>query len=443
MTRRKKTIIEPQVATIEALSHEGRGITTYQDKKVFVHGALVGEEVQYQVTKQHRRYLEGTTQQVLSPAADRVTPKCEHYAYCGGCSLQHMGQAQQLQFKQQTLLQQLKHFGGITPDEILKPIIGDHYGYRRKARLGVRYLEKTDEVLVGFHERNGRYLARLNSCEILHPSVGQLITPLRELIKNMAAKKSIAQIEVAIGDAQTVLMFRHLVDLTENDLATLKQFAADHNVTIYLQPNPPAKISLLAPDNASSLYYRLDHYDVTVDFEPGDFIQVNFSINQRMVQAALTLLDLKPTDKVLDLFCGLGNFSLALARKAQSVIGVEGDERMVQSAKNNALQNKLSNAQFFTANLQDPNLEASWLKAEYDKILLDPPRTGAFDIISKIVKLGASKIVYVSCNPATLARDAGELIKFGYKLSQVGIIDMFPQTAHVETIALFQRVSDL
>lgn len=442
-------------AHITNLSHEGRGIATIDGRKTFISNALPGEEVKFRHTALQPRYGEGRAEEILIASPERVPPECPHFAICGGCSLQHMEHHAQLELKQNTLLEQLQHFAKTQPDNILPPITGPEYGYRHKARLGVRYVAKKNSVLVGFREQQSRYLTALDSCSVLHPSVGQLITPLRELIGSLVAFEHIAQIEVAIGDTQAALVFRNLVPLIDSDLeklinfskqynqAKLINFSKQYNIELYLQPGGPESVVKIKASHTQGgaetndlLYYTLPDFDLKFWFHPLDFVQINPVINRQMVPAALKLLELKPTDKVLDLFCGLGNFTLPIARTAQHVTGIEGSMTMVKRAQANAAYNQISNTEFHVADLTQATT-ATWVKQRYDKLLLDPARAGAQEIINYISHWQPERIVYVSCNPATLARDAGLLINQGYHLQSAGIIDMFPQTNHVESIALF------
>lgn len=440
----KRTLRNPLAeidVTIHSLSHDGRGIATINGKTTFVHGAMTGETVKCKITRQHRRYNEGIATEIKIAAAERVIAPCLHFGVCGGCSMQHMSMASQVQFKQQTLLEQLKHFGKIEPENILPPITGEAWGYRRKARLGVRYVIKKSKLLVGFREKFSNYLADIQQCLVLYPSVGTRITALAELITSLSQYQHIAQIEVAVSDDATALVFRHLTPLPEIDRIKLYEFGKSTGLHIYLQPNPPEAINKLWPENNNErLTYALPDYNLILQFHPLDFTQVNREINLLMIKQALQLLAPQSEDTILDLFCGLGNFTLPMARYAQQVIGIEGSDTMVKRAEENAQYNQINNAKFYAANLMEPSEQAPWMQRQYDKILLDPPRSGAKEIIVHFSQFSAQKIVYISCNPATLARDAGELAyTHGYKLKQVGVINMFPHTSHVEAIALFEK----
>ena len=429
----------PVTAVIESLNHEGRGVAHVDGKVVFVDGALPGETVRFVYSKRHKRHDDAKVLEVLSASPERVEPRCTHFGICGGCALQHMDASAQLRAKQQVLLDSLRHIGKIEPATVLVPLTGPQWGYRRKARLGVKYLAKKGRLLIGFRERGESVVADLHGCDILHPSIAARIDALNALISALQGFDRITQIEVAVGDAATALVFRNMVALCAADLDRLKSFGIDHSMQIYLQPAGPDSITLLWPERAD-LSYALPTHSVELHFAPNDFTQVNMQINRAMVDRTLELLAPEPDDKVLDLFCGLGNFTLPLARRAREVVGVEGDAGLIRRAQDNARRNGIDNTQFHVADLSGDIGTALWRLTRYDKILLDPPRTGALELLPQIAKLGARRIVYVSCNPATLARDAGLLVHdHGYKLLCAGVMDMFPHTAHVESIALFER----
>tara|TARA_R110000868_G_scaffold144960_3_gene364488 strand:+ start:1768 stop:3096 length:1329 start_codon:yes stop_codon:yes gene_type:complete len=438
--RRNKLPPEPVNTTIQSLSHEGRGIASIDGKTTFIFGALPGEDVEFVYTSKRGSHDEGKTTAVLTAAPERVEPQCPHFTICGGCSLQHLDHGEQIKHKQQVLLDHLRHFGKLTPNEVLEPLTGPAWGYRNKARLGVRYVFKKDSTLVGFRERGSAFLAVIDQCEILNPRVGQLITPLRELIHEFENKREIAQIEVSIGDTDVALVFRNLVELTDDEKTALINFGQQHNIQIFLQPAGPASVYKLYPnDDTNYLTYSLPDFDLTMQFHPMDFTQVNTDINRKMVKRSVDFLQLTKEDTVLDLFCGLGNFTLPIATQAKHVVGVEGSDLMTERAGMNAKANKLSNVEFHAANLMESIDEFEWAKQHYDKILLDPPRSGAEMLVQQIERFNASLIVYVSCNPATLARDAAILAEKGYKLNKAGIMDMFPHTSHVESIAVFSK----
>lgn len=429
-------------------SHDGRGITTIDGIITFIDGALPNEKLVCQITKKHRNYQEAKIIELLTPTEKRITPECAHFGVCGGCSMQHLNIEHQIQFKQATLLEQLARIGKVTPEQILPPLIGSPWGYRRKARLGVRYVTKKGKLFVGFREKMSSLLTPINKCLVLNPAVGNHFPELTTLIESLTQFEKISQIEVTIGDLgpqqfgdDVSLVFRHMADLPTSDLDKLREFGEKNKFRIYLQPNPPASITKLMPnDNLELLSYFLPDYQLEMQFHPLDFIQVNGDMNRKLIPLALQLLDPQPTDTILDLFCGLGNFTLPIARSAKQVVGIEGSKEMVLRAQQNAAKNAIHNTEFYAANLMEPNSSAPWLKKSYEKILLDPPRTGAKEILPYLADLSAKKIVYISCNPATLARDADELIRTaGYKLKVTGMIDMFPHTNHIEAIAVFEK----
>ena len=442
--RRKKRLPEELVEVdISALSNEGRGIAHVDDRTVFIDQALKGERVLFKYTRLTSKIAEGRAVEVLKPSPLRVEPVCSAFEMCGGCSLQHMSSEAQVDLKQSMLLDQLEH-NGVKPDEVIPPLLGPEYGYRHKARLGVRYVHKKETVLVGFRERNSSFITETQRCEVLHPSVGTIISKIADCINRMETKRSIPQIEVAVGDNQTVLVFRHLEALPEKDRALLSDLCQAHSLVCYLQAGKPDDLELLYPQQAETLYYMLpaaSGEELKIEFQPSDFTQVNPDINRRMVTNAIDYLSLKETDTVLDLFSGLGNFALAMARGCGKVVAVEGSLVMVKKARDNADLNGIENVEFFFADLYGDEVAAApWLKQKYDKILLDPPRSGAAEILPSLKKMGASIIVYVSCHPATLARDAAVLVNdLGYKLTKAGIMNMFPHTGHVESIAVFEK----
>jgi len=449
--QRRQRLPEGNIETvIAAMSSEGRGIAHVDERTVFIDQALLGERVLFKYTKLSKNIAEGRVVEVLQPSELRVTPKCAAFDMCGGCSLQHMSSAAQIELKQSMLLDQLAH-NKVTPDVVLEPLLGPEYGYRHKARLGVRYVSKKEKVLVGFRESNSAFLTEMSRCEVLHPSVGEIIEDIANCIDQLEGRRSVAQIEVAVGDNQTVLVFRHLEALSVEDRQILSDFCQKHSLVCYLQAGKPEDLELLYPEHAEALYYLLPDEpsahagqsasSLRIEFQPSDFTQVNPEINKRMVANAIDFLGLSESDKVLDLFSGLGNFALAMARHCQQVTAVEGSLPMVKKARHNAEINNITNADFIFADLySDEVLSAPWLKQQYDKILLDPPRSGAAAILPALKKMQAKIIVYVSCHPATLARDAAVLVnEMGYKLSKAGIMNMFPHTGHVESIAVFEK----
>ena len=430
-----------RTADISGLSHDGRGIALIDKKTTFIEGALPAEKVAYRLMRQHTHFNEGKSISILEPSSERQHPPCRHFGVCGGCNLQHMSMAQQLAFKESVLLDQLNHFGKVKPEAILPALSAETVGYRRKARLGVKFVHKKNKVLVGFREKASRYLADLEQCIVLHPKIGEHLTTFSELIASLEGYQTIPQIEIAVGDDEAALVFRHLNPLSEVDQQKLKQFGEQHHYHIYLQPNPPLPLTHLWPPPPAQdrLAYTLPDHEVQFLFHPLDFTQINLTMNRLMVNQALQLLNLNSQDTLLDLFCGIGNFSLPAARYVRHVTGVEGEADMIERAKMNAHHNGITNTDFYAANLMDTTLQTAWIKP-YDKILLDPPRAGAKEILAYISQLSAKTIVYISCNPATLSRDAGFLVhQSHYQLVQAGIINMFPHTAHIEAMAVFKK----
>lgn len=395
--------------------------------------------MEFTYLKKHSKYDEGQVIKVLQAAADRVEPICPHFGVCGGCSLQHLHPEKQIQYKQNILLEQLLHIGGITPKAVLPPLKSPTSGYRHKARLGVKFVIKKNKVLVGFHELNGRYLADIQSCAVLHPAIGQKISALSDLIAGLAAYQSIPQIEAAIGDAQVALIIRHLQPLAESDIDKIIEFANEHHLEIYLQPGGLNTVAKLYPkDTPSYLWYELAEQQLKMYFHPNDFTQINPSINRQMIQRAIEWLNPNSGETILDLFCGIGNFTLPLARYGHEVVGVEGNASAIQRARENSEFNAMNHVQFHVFDLSTDCKQQSWGQRSYDKILLDPPRTGALDLVKQVGSFHAKAILYISCNPATMARDAKILIEQGYSLTRVCVMDMFPHTSHVESMALFE-----
>jgi 23S rRNA (uracil1939-C5)-methyltransferase len=433
----------PCMTTLEAditgLTHDGRGVTHIAGKAVFVAGALAGERVRLRYAGKHRHYDEAVVEEILHASPDRVEPRCAHFGVCGGCALQHLDPAAQIAAKQRVLLDNFERIGKLQPQNVLPPLTDSPWGYRRKGRLSVKYVDKKGRVLVGFRETNGRYVADIKHCDVLDPAVGGRIEAITALIESLDAKREIPQIEIAAGDDLVALVFRHLQPLSEADTQALTAFAQANGLGVFLQPGGIDSVVPLWPADAA-LSFRLPAYDVELEFRPLDFIQVNRGMNRRMIDHAIALLAPQPTDRVLDLFCGLGNFTLPLARRAAHVTGVEGDAGLVRRAGENARRNRIDNAAFFSADLAADQRAAPWAKGDYELLLLDPPRSGADAILEYLPKRSAQRVVYVSCHPASLARDAAILVeRHGYKLRSAGVMDMFPHTAHVESIALFER----
>ena len=441
MARRRKPLPEtPEPASIETLSHDGRGIARRDGKTTFIDNALPGEEVMFKFTYMRRKFDEGKAVEIVTASPDRVTPPCEHSTLCGGCSLQHMSPAVQVARKEAVLREQLQHFGGLEPEEWLPPLTGPVTGYRSKARLGVKYVEAKGETLVGFREKRNSFIAQLRTCEVLIPDVGHRLSELRTLMHSLESCSRIPQIELAAGDDDVALIIRHLDPLPETDQQALVGFCQNLGWHCYLQPGNESTVHRVWPEEGEQrLYYSHPSAGVELAFHPTDFTQVNAEINRKMVPLALDLLDISPEHTVLDLFCGLGNFTIPAAKRAGKVVGVEVSQAMVERGYENARRNGLENLEFHAWDLSQDVSGQAWARQAYDRILIDPPRTGALEMVKLMPRLGASRIVYVSCNPATLARDAGELMALGYRLKAAGVMDMFPHTTHVESIAVFEK----
>jgi 23S rRNA (uracil1939-C5)-methyltransferase len=434
------TLSEVHEADIVDLSHDGRGIARIDGKAVFVEGALPTERVRLRVIKRRRQMDEAVVLDVLTASADRATPRCMHFGICGGCSLQHLSAAAQLAAKQRELLENLERIGSVQPRRVLEALRGPAWAYRRRARLGVKYVHKKGRVLAGFRERAQPYIADLRRCEILVEPWGDLPRDLAALVETLAIRDRIPQVEMAAGDAAAALVFRVLEPPAEQDLQKLAVFGAQRGLQIFLQTGGLDTVRPLHADYAP-LDYTVDR-DIVIEFGPVDFLQINREVNVSMVDAALNLLEARPTDTVLDLFCGLGNFTLPLARRASRLLGVEGDAALVSKARANALRNGIGNAEFSVENLFEPKTFGAWASARYDLVLLDPPRAGASELLPAMAQWRPRRVVYISCHPGSLARDAGILVHAqGFRLTAAGVMDMFPHTTHVESIAVFESVT--
>jgi 23S rRNA (uracil1939-C5)-methyltransferase len=443
---------------IESLDHDAQGVGhSSEGKVVFVEGALPGERVSAIIHRSKNQWEQGTLQAVLRASSQRVQPACPHFGLhpgaCGGCKMQHLHPMAQLAVKQRVMEDNLWHLGKVKPEQILRPIQGPDWGYRYRARLSVRWVQKKGEVLVGFHERKSRYVADMQACPVLPPQVSAMLLPLRALLGGMQARSTCPQIELAGGDRTTALVLRHLEPLSPSDLQALRDFAIQHGVEWWLQPKGPDTAHRL--DNAASdLFYALPEFGIQLPFKPTDFTQVNPRINRVLVQQALQLLDVQGNERVIDWFCGLGNFTLPLATQAAEVLGVEGSAALVQRAHDNlGLQKtRLAPTRFVARNLFEMTAPALVQDGVADKWLMDPPREGAFALSKALADAiqnpaehpgwqPPQRIVYVSCNPATLARDAGLLVNVaGYRCTAAGVVNMFPHTAHVESMAVFDRM---
>ncbi len=426
---------------IESLDHEGRGVAHVEGKVIFIEGALPGEEVVYSSYKKKPSYEQAQVVSILRPSPQRTEPRCTHFGVCGGCSMQHLEARAQVAAKQRVLEDNLAHIGKVQAEEILPAIHGPTWGYRHRARLSVRYVQKKGRVLVGFHERRSSFVADMHSCAILPPRISALIEPLRELVDRLSIRERLPQIEIAVGEEVDVLVLRILEPLTGNDEALLRAFADRHGIQFFLQPKGPETAHPFHPLDAPELSYTLPEFDVVMPFHPTEFTQVNPQINRVLVRRALRLLDPRPGERIADLFCGLGNFTLPIARRGATVLGVEGSPTLVRRAQANAARNGLSGRTAFqAANLFEATEESLGRLGHFDKMLIDPPRDGAVEVVKALGRGGPQRIVYVSCSPATLARDAAVLVHAqGYRLRAAGVVNMFPHTAHVESIALFER----
>lgn len=428
------------VATIESLSHDSRGVARIQGKTAFIEDALPGEQVRFRYHNKHKNYDTGGTLEVLQASPDRVSPPCPYFGTCGGCNLQHLRPEAQIAAKQQVLEGNLKHLGKVEPETWLAPLTGPAWGYRRRARPGVRLVPSKGGVLVGFRARRQNHITHLDSCMVLEPKISGLLPELRELISRLSCANRIPQVEIAVGDNASALVFRHLVPLNDQDRKLLCDFGERHTLQIFVQPGNPDTATALWPESPEALYYRLPEHNVEIRFRPTDFVQVNFDVNRKMINQAIALLDLQGDEQVLDLFCGLGNFSLPLARRAKHVLGIEAEPGLVEGARSNATLNGIDNVTFMAADLYLAGKPTPWGDYRADKVLLDPPRSGAAEVLKHFSEPYPQRLVYVSCYPATLARDSEYLVHtLGYRLAAAGVMDMFPQTSHVESMALFVR----
>ena len=439
MARSRTKINREFELDITDLLHDGRGVGRLDGKAVFVTGALPGETVRVRQTGRNRNFDEGETIEVLKASPDRVQPRCPHFGVCAGCVLQHLDQHKQIAAKQHVLEENLARIGHVQPGRMLEPLVDAAWGYRRKGRFSVRFVEKKDRIVIGFRELNPRFVAELTQCHTILPELGMRIPELAALVESLDGKRSIPQIEFIAGDGPVALVFRHLEPLGDADVGRLREFAKSSGFAVLLQPGGVDSVISLWPEQLA-LEFPIPGFDLSLAFRPLDFIQVNAGLNQKMIARAMDLLDPQPSDRVLDLFCGLGNFTLPLARRAGQVVGVEGDAGLVARARENALRNGLANVEFHAADLAKDVASEPWLKPGFDKLLIDPPRAGAAEVLAQLPLKGIRRIVYVSCHPGSLARDAGFLVtERGYRLVAAGAMDMFPQTAHVESIALFEK----
>jgi 23S rRNA (uracil1939-C5)-methyltransferase len=422
-----------QRLTIERLAHDGRGIAFVEGRTWFVAGALADEQVEARVLAARSQVVEARTERVLVPSPLRLVPPCAHAGHCGGCTLQHLPHAEQLALKQRTLAEQLARFAGLEPEAWVAPLVGTEFGYRRRARIAVRWDAKARQLEVGFRAASSHAIVGIADCQVLVQPLQSVLRALPELLRGLEKPQAIGHVELFHGTASALLL-RHTQPLGEADLHRLREFCAAHQAQLWLHGEGEP----LPDQPGTRLGYRLERWNLELEYRPGDFVQVNAAVNEAMVAQALDWMKPQADERVLDLFCGLGNFALPLARQVREVVAVEGVDAMVERARGNAAANGLGNVHFFQADLSNPLAGAAWAGQGFDAVLLDPPRDGAFEAVRQIAATGAQRVVYVSCNPATLARDSAELVKQGYQLKKAGILDMFPQTAHVEAMALFE-----
>jgi len=437
---------------IESVDYEGKGIARVDGKIVFVDGAIAGEKILIEVKKRRSKFDTASIVEIIEASPYRVTPQCPNYEMCGGCSLQHIDFDEQIRIKQKVLVDNLKHIGNVAAVNILPPVVGTPWNYRHRARLSVRYVAKKGGSLVGFREKNAPYVVDMTSCEILPADISSLITPLRDLVSSLSIKDRLPQIEIAVGDLINVLVLRNMDGLTLEDEQLVKSFVDEYSgklllpLQIWLQPKGPDSCYKFYPLDVAELSYTINKYNITMPYYPSEFTQVNPLINNRMIELAIKLLDPQENDVIADFFCGIGNFTLPIANLAKAVVGIEGAEQLVLRAKQNAEYNALGHkTSYQVCNLFTVN--DKWLQelGRFDKWLIDPPRTGAIELLESITpKIAPKRIVYVSCNPATLARDANILVdKHGYTLVDAGIMNMFPHTSHVESIAVFELTNTI
>ena len=431
-----------ETLSVESLDQEGRGVARRDGKAIFIEGALPGELVTCSVYRKKPSYEVATLGRVVKESASRVVPRCPHFGNCGGCSLQHFDARAQVAVKQRVLEDSLWHIGRVRAEQVLPPIHGPAWGYRHRARFTVRHVPKKGGALVGFHEKRSSYVADMDSCEVMPARMSAWIRPLRDLVSALSIRARLPQIEVALGEGADVLVLRVLEPLLPPDVELLRAFADRHGVSLYLQPGGPETAAPMAPADAADLYYELPEFGLKIRFAPTEFTQVNHAVNRVLVRRALALLEPQTGERIADLFCGVGNFTLAIARSGAAVTGVEGSAELVRRAAMNAEANGLAAAATFVARdlyrVGDPLAGLG----RFDRMLLDPPRDGAVEVVKALPENAPQRIVYVSCNPGTLARDAAVLTQArGYRLSAAGVVNMFPHTSHVESIAVFDKGS--
>jgi 23S rRNA (uracil1939-C5)-methyltransferase len=427
--------------TIESLDQEGRGVAHFEGKVIFIEGALPGEVVSYASYRKKPAFEQAQVTTIFKSAPMRVQPKCKHFGVCGGCSMQHLDARAQVAVKQRILEDGLWHIGKVKAETILPAIYGQTWGYRERARISVKHVIKKGKTLVGFHEKRSSFVADMQHCEVLAPKIAKLLPLLDELVSNLSIRDKLPQIEVAVGEHVDALVLRVMDTPNHADEALLRAFADEHDIQFWLQTKGPETIVPFYPLDAPALSYSLPEFNITMPFAPSEFTQVNSALNRVMISRAMRLLDPQPNERIADLFCGLGNFTLPIARSGAQVLGIEGSDALVQRARQNAASNGLQgNTEFIAMNLFEMTGEGFAKLGHFDKLLIDPPRDGAFELVKSLGGDNAPKrIVYVSCNPATLARDAAELVRHGYVLKAAGVMNMFPHTSHVESIAVFEK----
>jgi 23S rRNA (uracil1939-C5)-methyltransferase len=430
------------IVDIESLDYEGHGVARLNGKVVFVDEALTGERAEIKIFRTHPKFDSANAVSILKRSAQRATPQCPHFGRCGGCSLQHLDPSAQVAVKQRVLEENLARIAKVSPESLLPALHGPYWNYRHRARLSVRRVAKKGGVLVGFHEKRSSFIADMHTCSVLHPDVARLIQPLRTLVNQLSNNDRIPQIEIAVGDWVTALVFRLMQPWTVDDQKAVRAFA-DHygKIQIWVQTKGPDTATPFYPLDAPALDYSLPEFGLIMPFRPTEFTQVNMAINQILVRRAVQMLAPGPADRIGDFFCGLGNFTLPIARCGATVVGIEGSKGLIDRAHQNARVNQLSNVEFRVENLFQVTTETLAQLGHFDKMLIDPPRDGAIELVKLLPEgHGPQRIVYVSCNPATLARDAEVLCHVkGYRLVSAGIANMFPHTAHVESIALFEK----
>ena len=428
-------------AVIESLDQEGRGVAHVEGKAAFIEDAVPGEAVFYSAYRKEPKYELGKAERIRRSSPMRVAPRCRYFGTCGGCSMQHLDAKAQVAAKQRILEDNLWHIGKVKAEMLLPAIYGPAWEYRQRARLAVHYVAKKGAVLVGFHEKRSSFVADMQSCEILPRRISELLNPLRELINGLSLRERIPQLEFAAGEAADVLVLRILDGLNDADKELLKTFADRHRLQFYLQPGGRESAYAFYPEKLPGLYYTLPEFNLTLTFHPTEYTQVNHAMNRVLVRRAMQLLDPGPGERIADLFCGLGNFTLPAARSGAVVTGIEGDTELVRRAAENAARNGLSETtDFHIANLFEVTEASMASYGRFDKMLLDPPRDGAVAVVKALGDSAPSRIVYISCNPATLARDAAVLVHVkSYNLKAAGVINMFPHTSHIESITLFEK----